>query len=225
MGGGHPILDVYSFPAQTMGPPPSVYRPPPHPLDSYPHAVQNHTPQCGFCGFCGVTTAFQPGAPPHLTFGTGGTTMGGSGSWGGGNAANGGVVNALARGGKDQQHPESGKNEGTAENQRLRNRAHARRLRVRKRFMLDNLHQQVRALQDEHSTLRVLVQNVSVYDLPSENVRTPGEFHSFRITHIALPLLVLRPGWGTNDDRTQRQRFCIGRQTQCHPSHYGWLGR
>jgi PAS domain S-box-containing protein len=49
-------------------------------------------------------------------------------------------------------------NEGTADERRLRNREHAKRSRVRKKFMLESLQQQVRGLQDENSTLRMLVQ-------------------------------------------------------------------
>ena len=45
-----------------------------------------------------------------------------------------------------------------AEERRLRNREHAKRSRVRKKFMLESLQQQVRGLQDENSTLRQLVQ-------------------------------------------------------------------
>ncbi|KAL7541902.1 hypothetical protein ACHAWF_007047 [Thalassiosira exigua] len=41
---------------------------------------------------------------------------------------------------------------------RMRNREHAKRSRVRKKFMLESLQQQVRGLQDENSTLRMLVQ-------------------------------------------------------------------
>eukprot|EP00584_Thalassiosira_punctigera_P013962 CAMPEP_0172554842 /NCGR_PEP_ID=MMETSP1067-20121228/56666_1 /TAXON_ID=265564 ORGANISM="Thalassiosira punctigera, Strain Tpunct2005C2" /NCGR_SAMPLE_ID=MMETSP1067 /ASSEMBLY_ACC=CAM_ASM_000444 /LENGTH=588 /DNA_ID=CAMNT_0013343289 /DNA_START=259 /DNA_END=2025 /DNA_ORIENTATION=+ len=45
-----------------------------------------------------------------------------------------------------------------AAERRLRNREHAKRSRVRKKFMLESLQQQVRGLQDENSTLRMLVQ-------------------------------------------------------------------
>ncbi|KAL7467680.1 hypothetical protein ACHAXS_007917 [Conticribra weissflogii] len=45
----------------------------------------------------------------------------------------------------------------TAE-RRLRNREHAKRSRVRKKFMLESLQQQVRGLQEENSALRMLVQ-------------------------------------------------------------------
>lgn len=45
----------------------------------------------------------------------------------------------------------------TAE-RRLRNREHAKRSRVRKKFMLESLQQQVRGLQKENGTLRMLVQ-------------------------------------------------------------------
>jgi len=48
--------------------------------------------------------------------------------------------------------------EQMAEERRLRNREHAKRSRVRKKFMLESLQQQVRELQDENSTLRLLVQ-------------------------------------------------------------------
>ncbi len=41
---------------------------------------------------------------------------------------------------------------------RQRNREHAKRSRVRKKFMLESLQTQVRGLQDENSTLRMLVQ-------------------------------------------------------------------
>ena len=61
-----------------------------------------------------------------------------------------------------QQHQQLGiagmMNEGTADERRLRNREHAKRSRVRKKFMLESLQQQVRGLQDENSTLRMLVQ-------------------------------------------------------------------
>lgn len=45
-----------------------------------------------------------------------------------------------------------------ASERRLRNREHAKRSRVRKKFMLESLQQQVHGLQDENSTLRMLVQ-------------------------------------------------------------------
>lgn len=45
-----------------------------------------------------------------------------------------------------------------AAERRLRNREHAKRSRVRKKFMLEGLQQQVRGLQDENSCLRMLVQ-------------------------------------------------------------------
>lgn len=45
-----------------------------------------------------------------------------------------------------------------AAERRLRNREHAKRSRVRKKFMLESLQQQVRGLQEENSTLRMLVQ-------------------------------------------------------------------
>ncbi|KAL9179899.1 hypothetical protein ACHAXT_007869 [Thalassiosira profunda] len=45
-----------------------------------------------------------------------------------------------------------------AAERRLRNREHAKRSRVRKKFMVESLQQQVRGLQDENSTLRLLVQ-------------------------------------------------------------------
>jgi PAS domain S-box-containing protein len=45
----------------------------------------------------------------------------------------------------------------TAE-RRLRNREHAKRSRVRKKFMLESLQEQVRGLQEENSNLRLLVQ-------------------------------------------------------------------
>jgi PAS domain S-box-containing protein len=45
----------------------------------------------------------------------------------------------------------------TAE-RRLRNREHAKRSRVRKKFMLESLQEQVRKLQEENSDLRLLVQ-------------------------------------------------------------------
>lgn len=46
----------------------------------------------------------------------------------------------------------------SGEDRRLRNREHAKRSRVRKKFMVESLQQQVRSLQDENSTLRMLVQ-------------------------------------------------------------------
>lgn len=46
----------------------------------------------------------------------------------------------------------------SGEDRRLRNRDHAKRSRVRKKFMVESLQQQVRSLQDENSTLRLLVQ-------------------------------------------------------------------
>ncbi|KAL3809935.1 hypothetical protein ACHAXA_004796 [Cyclostephanos tholiformis] len=49
-------------------------------------------------------------------------------------------------------------NEGSADERRLRNREHAKRSRVRKKFMLESLQQQVQELQDENVTLRMLVQ-------------------------------------------------------------------
>ncbi|KAL7439598.1 hypothetical protein ACHAXH_004092 [Discostella pseudostelligera] len=48
--------------------------------------------------------------------------------------------------------------EQLASERRLRNREHAKRSRVRKKFMLESLQLQVRGLQDENSTLRMLVQ-------------------------------------------------------------------
>ncbi len=45
-----------------------------------------------------------------------------------------------------------------ASDRRLRNREHAKRSRVRKKFMLESLQLQVRGLQDENSTLRMLIQ-------------------------------------------------------------------
>lgn len=45
-----------------------------------------------------------------------------------------------------------------ADERRLRNREHAKRSRVRKKFMLESLQQQVKGLQGENSTLRLLVQ-------------------------------------------------------------------
>ncbi|KAL3759632.1 hypothetical protein ACHAWU_009779 [Discostella pseudostelligera] len=48
--------------------------------------------------------------------------------------------------------------EQLASERRLRNREHAKRSRVRKKFMLESLQVQVRGLQDENSTLRMLVQ-------------------------------------------------------------------
>ena len=45
----------------------------------------------------------------------------------------------------------------TAE-RRLRNREHAKRSRVRKKFMLESLQEEVRKMQEENSTLRMLVQ-------------------------------------------------------------------
>ena len=48
--------------------------------------------------------------------------------------------------------------EQMAEERRLRNREHAKRSRVRKKFMLESLQHEVRGLQDENSTLRLLVQ-------------------------------------------------------------------
>jgi PAS domain S-box-containing protein len=49
-------------------------------------------------------------------------------------------------------------NDGSADERRLRNREHAKRSRVRKKFMLESLQQQVKGLQAENSTLRMLVQ-------------------------------------------------------------------
>ena len=54
--------------------------------------------------------------------------------------------------------------EQMAEERRLRNREHAKRSRVRKKFMLESLQQQVRGLQDENSTLRLLVQQHMPHD-------------------------------------------------------------
>lgn len=54
-----------------------------------------------------------------------------------------------------------------AAERRLRNREHAKRSRVRKKFMLESLQQQVRGLQDENSTLRMLVQR----HIPSEALK------------------------------------------------------
>ena len=48
--------------------------------------------------------------------------------------------------------------EQLASERRLRNREHAKRSRVRKKFMLEGLQLQVRGLQDENSTLRMLIQ-------------------------------------------------------------------
>ena len=48
--------------------------------------------------------------------------------------------------------------EATQTERRLRNREHAKRSRVRKKFMLESLQQQVKGLQDENGTLRLLVQ-------------------------------------------------------------------
>ena len=48
--------------------------------------------------------------------------------------------------------------ESTQTERRLRNREHAKRSRVRKKFMLESLQQQVKGLQDENGTLRLLVQ-------------------------------------------------------------------
>ncbi|KAL3793256.1 hypothetical protein ACHAW5_002134 [Stephanodiscus triporus] len=255
MGDGHPSLDVYSFPAQTMGPPPNFYQPPPHPLDSYPHVVQYDIQQCGFRGFCGVTSAFHLGAPPHLTFGIGGIAMGGPRSLGGGNAANGWVANALVRRGMvvpsnantpdrvalasiqyganpahgfhhhqhqhRHQRPESG---STEDFRRLQNREHARRSRVRKKFMLESLQQQVRGLQDEHSTLRKLVQNVGVPLSPmvarsvldNRSPDTPA-VPALLVDTAALPEAVAMPtpddivmkpplNEGTTDDRRSQNR-------------------
>lgn len=54
-----------------------------------------------------------------------------------------------------------------AAERRLRNREHAKRSRVRKKFMLESLQQQVRGLQEENSTLRMLVQR----HIPSEALK------------------------------------------------------
>lgn len=52
----------------------------------------------------------------------------------------------------------AGMMDGSADERRLRNREHAKRSRVRKKFMLESLQQQVQGLQAENSTLRMLVQ-------------------------------------------------------------------
>jgi len=58
-----------------------------------------------------------------------------------------------------------------AAERRLRNREHAKRSRVRKKFMLESLQQQVRGLQEENSTLRLLVQK----HIPTEALKIIDE--------------------------------------------------
>jgi len=50
------------------------------------------------------------------------------------------------------------------EERRLRNREHAKRSRVRKKFLLESLQQQVRGLQEENSALRMIVQKHIPHD-------------------------------------------------------------
>lgn len=56
------------------------------------------------------------------------------------------------------QNPSGGGNEAAVVERRQRNREHAKRSRVRKKFMLESLQGEVRELQKENQTLRMLVQ-------------------------------------------------------------------
>ena len=68
----------------------------------------------------------------------------------------GGAAAAAAGGGAPALLP--GANEQAAAERRQRNREHAKRSRVRKKFMLESMQEQVRSLQIENQNLRMIVQ-------------------------------------------------------------------
>lgn len=64
-----------------------------------------------------------------------------------------------AHGGVDLSKPVSSAQEQAVAERRQRNREHAKRSRVRKKFMLESLQEQVRALQRDNTSLRMIVQD------------------------------------------------------------------
>ena len=67
-------------------------------------------------------------------------------------------INSGVAAGMIDQNSDGGSNEQQIAERRLRNREHAKRSRVRKKFMLESMQEQVRGLQDENNRLRLLVQ-------------------------------------------------------------------
>lgn len=105
-----------------------------------------------------ATTA-PVGAIQHNQWGKGGITLSSHGIPAGGGAVN--KVNGLIPGmGVDLSKFGTG---GTADDQmaerRQRNREHAKRSRVRKKFMLESLQEDVRQLQRENTDLRMIIQD------------------------------------------------------------------
>jgi PAS domain S-box-containing protein len=68
------------------------------------------------------------------------------------------VINNVIEGGMPDKNNDGGSGEQQIAQRRQRNREHAKRSRVRKKFMLESLQEQVRGLQNENSRLRLLVQ-------------------------------------------------------------------
>lgn len=101
---------------------------------------------------------------------TGGVTLNHT-HWGPGSAiaANGGVAD-KGKGGLFPTGPGVASEQAMAE-RRLRNREHAKRSRVRKKFLLESLQQEVRELQKENENLRRIVQTY----IPQESQRIIGE--------------------------------------------------
>ncbi|KAL7482805.1 hypothetical protein ACHAW6_008468 [Cyclotella cf. meneghiniana] len=112
--------------------------------------------------------AMLSGAASNLALGIGGMTTSMLGSNSGGSLIPVSNIN-YALGGKNlvgqmpYGAPVQGVDKEALEQQmtaerRLRNREHAKRSRVRKKFMLESLQEQVRKLQEENSDLRLLIQ-------------------------------------------------------------------